>query len=330
MKVSSGEALSKLKTVIIGLGQIGQGYDYERADSSVILTHAKAVSLHDDFELSAGVDLCAKKRKNFEKKYSKPAYANIQEIRNVFKPDIIAIAVPLPFHFPLFNESLVFEPKGIVCEKPLAKNIDEAKRMIESARALGCAVSVNYSRRFNPEVHKLKNMIDAGVLGAIYKVMVWYTKGIEGNGSHFINMLQLFFGDMKSATILKVGEILSDGDPELDLHIRFKGVDVYMLNSKDENFYMGKVEFVGINGLAVYEDGKSLQYSLAVENSMFHGEKRLVKQSEIEGPSDKDIFFTYNNLAQHLKNGEGILSTLETATSTLQIVEGLVSQSKEK
>ena len=50
--------------LLIGLGQIGMGYDL-LLDDQFILTHAKAISLHKDFNLVAAVDTSNELRKKF-------------------------------------------------------------------------------------------------------------------------------------------------------------------------------------------------------------------------------------------------------------------------
>ena len=43
--------MNKYSAAIIGLGQVGQGYDYTSNDESVILTHASALKYHNGFDL---------------------------------------------------------------------------------------------------------------------------------------------------------------------------------------------------------------------------------------------------------------------------------------
>ena len=53
----------KLTCVLIGLGQIGLGYDIGNNDKSSVLTHAKSIHLCPDIDLLAAVDLDPTKRK---------------------------------------------------------------------------------------------------------------------------------------------------------------------------------------------------------------------------------------------------------------------------
>ncbi len=50
--------------------------------------------------------------------------------------------------------------------------------MVQAASAAGTLIVVNYIRRFEPGVLELKRRIASGELGAFYKGVQWYSKGI--------------------------------------------------------------------------------------------------------------------------------------------------------
>ena len=318
--------MNKFSAAVVGLGQVGQGYDYDSPDDSVILTHATALSFHRGFELIAGVDEDLAQRDLFEKKFSKPVYSGLKELQENHNPDIIALAIPTESHFSIFNSALLLHPIAIVCEKPVAQNFEEARQMIESAEASNCAVSVNYLRRFNPAIGKLKQMIDASEFGEIYKSTVWYTKGIQENGSHFIDLFNYLLGELHSVRILQSGRKWDNYDPEPDLLIRFGETDVCMLSGREERYSMGQFELIGTDGVVRYEDGKPIKIRYAQDDPVYAGYRNLGEKAEIENPSERNIWFTYDNLAEHLDKGVGIKSTLETATNTLRVIEEIITE----
>jgi predicted dehydrogenase len=58
--------------------------------------------------------------------------------------------------------------KMVLCEKPLARNLAEATRMVECARKAGVPTMVWYNYRRIPAVTFAKHIIEAGKLGKIY------------------------------------------------------------------------------------------------------------------------------------------------------------------
>ena len=57
------------KCLIIGLGQIGMGYDFNLEPAHYILSHAQAFSEHPEFELVGGVDSNKQRCIDFEEKF---------------------------------------------------------------------------------------------------------------------------------------------------------------------------------------------------------------------------------------------------------------------
>ena len=58
--------------------------------------------------------------------------------------------------------------KHVMCEKPMAINSAEAKKMLDAAKETGKKLSIGYQSRFRPDSIYLKAEADAGVFGDIY------------------------------------------------------------------------------------------------------------------------------------------------------------------
>ena len=75
----------------------------------------------------------------------------------------------------------------VLSEKPIARNEGEARSMVEAARAAGRVLHVGFNHRERGDIHKLKDVIDAGRLGTPYYAKAWWLRrsGIPGLGSWF-------------------------------------------------------------------------------------------------------------------------------------------------
>ena len=322
--------MSKYKAAIVGLGQVGQGYDYENLDNSIILTHASALKYHNEFDLISAVDSNLSQCERFEKKFSKPAFLSIKEMYLKVRPEIISISVSTNFHFEVFEEIISYKPKAIILEKPVAHSEKEAAKMLKMAKDANCKVSVNYIRRFNPAIVELKKIIDHGDFGEIYKGVIWYTKGLINNGSHFIDLLIWFFGDITSIRVIKTGRKWDNIDPEPDLCICFGGTEIYMLAGREENYYMGSLNLISSDGVITYEDGHDILVQFSQDDPLYPDYKGLSKAVNIKNPSEKNIWYLYENLARHLKDGALISSNLDSATATLYSVMQIINKLKGK
>jgi predicted dehydrogenase len=100
--------------------------------------------------------------------------------------DGVSIAVPNAFHAPLTIAALK-AGLHVLCEKPMAMSVAEAKKMEAAARKAGRNLMINFSYRFSPMSFALKQQVDAGVVGDIYfGRTVWHRRrGMPGFGGWF-------------------------------------------------------------------------------------------------------------------------------------------------
>lgn len=86
----------------------------------------------------------------------------------VARPDIqlVDVATPGDTHKDVVLAALG-AGKHVICEKPLANTLAEAREMLEAARKAGTVAVVNYNYRRVPAVQFAKKLIDDGAIGEI-------------------------------------------------------------------------------------------------------------------------------------------------------------------
>lgn len=315
-----------LSAAVIGLGQIGQSYDYNCDDGSFISTHASGYFHHKSFALVGGADPDAGKRQEFQKKYNKPTFAGVHELMFETEPDVVSIATPTHYHFDVFNEIIAHSPVAVVCEKPIACSLIEAEEMVTRARDQNCALVVNYTRRFEPGINELKKMIHNGFFGQIYKGTVWYSKGLMNNGAHLIDLLMYLFGRVSEIKLINEGRCWDGTDPEPDFSIQFGDVRVVFLAGRQEYFEINRLELVGTNGRIEYGKGK-IEYQLIKPDPVFSGYKILDdRKNEIETDFRRYQLYVFEHLAQHLNGNLPLNSNGDTAIETMKVVEQIKEQ----
>jgi predicted dehydrogenase len=80
--------------------------------------------------------------------------------------DIIYVATPHPFHFENTMQCL-HGGKAVLCEKPLAMNLRQAKEMIDTARKNNVFLMEGMWSRFFPATHKALEVLNAGSIGEL-------------------------------------------------------------------------------------------------------------------------------------------------------------------
>ena len=245
------------KCIIIGLGQIGMGYDLGLDPAKAVFSHARAFSVHPAFTLSGGVDPSPVQRALFESHYH--GYAAYNDTESAFAaelPDVVVIASPTDKHSAIVSTVLSHSnPKAILCEKPLAYDLTEARNMVEACEAKGVSLFVNYMRRADPGVIEVKRRIENASIATPIKGVAWYSKGFLHNGSHFFNLLEYWLGAFVRATVMEPGRLWDNHDPEPDVQVEFERGKVSFLAAWEESFSHYTIELLSPSGRLRYDQG---------------------------------------------------------------------------
>lgn len=83
--------------------------------------------------------------------------------------DGVLLATPTDTHPEMLRRSLSAKVP-VLCEKPIASNLDTMTALVEEVEAAGVDVLVGFQRRFDPAVVELQRRIRAGEVGKVYLV----------------------------------------------------------------------------------------------------------------------------------------------------------------
>lgn len=147
-----------IKIAVIGVGSMGQN-------------HARVYFHNDHVRLVAVADAYENQAEKVAKKYNAKAYKDYQEMLEKEDIDAVSIAVPTSMH----KEVAIFtieKGKHILLEKPIASTEEEAHEIIEKAHQHKVKLMVGHVERFNPAIIELKQRLQQGELGEIYKIDV--------------------------------------------------------------------------------------------------------------------------------------------------------------
>lgn len=320
--------MSLLTAAVVGLGNIGQGYDYDLVADGRILTHASAFAAHPRIELIGGVDPDPCQRKRFAQKFSARAYPDIESMQEACCPEIIALSTPTIQHSQTFKQLMAGKPRAIICEKPIAPRLSEAREMVQIAADYGCVMLVNYVRRFEPGTRALADSIRQGRFGEIYKGSVWYSKGLLNNGSHFIDLLCFIFGIPVEVEYVRMGREWNGIDPEPDCCLRFGGTEIYLLSARDECYSLHSMELVGTKGMVSYlRGGEEILARFSVADPVSPGEATLEHLGErYQSDMNRYQWHVLEALIKHLDTGHPLASDGKSALNTLSIIEAVLSR----
>lgn len=80
--------------------------------------------------------------------------------------DVVYVLTPPSFHRE-YSVRAMEAGKHVLCEKPLATNLEDARAMSEAARQNGVKLMTAFNHRFRKGFRRLKEVVDSGCLGEI-------------------------------------------------------------------------------------------------------------------------------------------------------------------
>ena len=319
------------KCLIIGLGQIGMSYDINIDISKAVYTHARAFSLHHSFELCGGVDASATQREIFEAHYGLPAYTEIENAMSTEMPSIVVIALPTKLHGSAINSVLLHStPKVILCEKPLAYDLFEAREMVEACENAGVKLYVNYMRISDVGVIEIKRRIDEGAIALPIKGVAWYSKGFLHNGSHLFNLLEYWLGSFVNAKVLDCGRLWDNQDPEPDVYVQFERGKVVFQAAWEEAFSHYTIELISPSGRLRYEQGgESIAWQSTYRDPNISGYQILRPAHEIiNNAMTRYQWHVADQIVAALSDCPHNLCTGRQAFKTLEAIDIIINQRK--
>jgi predicted dehydrogenase len=112
--------------------------------------------------------------------------------------------------------------KHVICEKPLAMSVEDAKAMAAAVKKAGVKSMLCHNYRFIPAVRLARDLIDSGAIGRLYHFRAvylqevghdpsapledcWYASGTKsgvllGIGSHIIDMARFLVGEITTVS----------------------------------------------------------------------------------------------------------------------------------
>ena len=317
----------KYRCLIIGLGQVGMGYDITHNANQLILTHCRALSTHPMFEILGAVDPSISKRSVFEDHYGKKAYIDTVHAMEELSPNLVIISSPTSSHCKVVKEVLNnAKPTAILCEKPLAYNLTDAKEIVQSCDDAGVHLFVNYHRRCDPGVIEIKKRISSGFIESPIKGTVWYSKGFMNNGSHFLNLMQFWLGSVKNCSIISKGRSWNNKDPEPDVYIEFEKGSIVFCAAWEEMFSYYTAEIISATGRVFYDrGGEYIQWQSTINDPKFNEYTILESEPEIiENNMDRYQYNVIEHLIKKLQNKESSICTGIDALETQKAIHGIL------
>ena len=147
-----------IKVGIIGCGGIAKG------------KHMPSLKKVADCEMVAFCDIIPERAEKAAKEFGTPdakTYTDYKELLKDESIDVVHVCTPNRAHSFITVDALE-AGKHVMCEKPMAINSEEAKKMVDAAKRTGKKLSIGYQSRFRDDSVYLKKETEDGTFGDIY------------------------------------------------------------------------------------------------------------------------------------------------------------------
>lgn len=151
--------MKRLKAAVVGMGFIGVAH----VEALRRVPYVDVVAIADTF----GV------QEKAERLGVPKAFSDYREMMDVCKPDCVHVCTPNSMHTEVVMAAI---QRGIhvVCEKPMARDAQEAQKMVDAIRDSGLVGALNFHNRYYPIPYRMRRMVQNGELGQIYHVQGGY------------------------------------------------------------------------------------------------------------------------------------------------------------
>lgn len=320
----------KLNSAVIGLGRIGCGFD--DIDDGKIKTHAGAYFKNPNTKLIAFCDVDNSKLKKYGKKYHvENLFSNYKELFKKTNLDVISISTHADLHLPIIQEASKYNIKGIFLEKPISNNLVDAKKIIKICNTKNIKLQIDHQRRFSKFYHDLQNFISKK-LGNLKFCNVIYGAGILNTGTHVIDIVRFFLGDIYEVNGYASNfKLRYTNDFNIDAKIRFKNGCLCELHALDYSKYrILELDIIGDNGRIVLDLAKNTAISFLPNSkqNLVYGE---LEKKEINRKKEQEFIQSgLDNLIKSIKTHKELFCTGLDGYKSLEGALGLIMSMKNK
>jgi len=218
---------SKIEIGVVGLGRTGW--------RNHLLNLEK---LPDLYKIAAVADALPERRSEAEEKFGCRSYPGLEEMLQSEELPWVVIATPTFLHCEQTCTSLN-AGANVICEKPMAPTLEEARTMLDCAQKANRHLTVFQQNRYASDFVKVREIIESGLLGRVFQVRCcwngfgrrWDWQTLQKNGGGNLNntgphpldqMLQLF-GEQEPTVACQMEHTISAGDADDHVKIFLRG-----------------------------------------------------------------------------------------------------------
>jgi len=306
-----------MKTVVIGLGNIGLKYDIH---SKNIETHCKSIIKNPNFNLIAASDTNLDNCLKFSKKYKLPFYKDFKQMILDHEPEFIIISVNTSSHLKIIRGILGLTlPKLILCEKPIGKNFIENQEIVKLCKKNNIKLFSNYIRVADKSTIQFSNLLYKNFLShKSLKGIIFYSKGIKNTCSHYIFFLISLFGNPTKIVPDGDKNRINSFDYNVNFTLYFKQTSFSFISFSKYNYELSEMKIFSKKMILNYKDGGKKIYLKKFDKNK--KTKKIILDNTLQ-----NYQLNYLNYIYHNMNKKKLLEdNIKKYTLTMKIIDKIL------
>lgn len=251
---------------------------------NIALTHARAISGHENARVSAACSRSEENRKHFGEEFDVPLYSDYSEMLDHDHLDAVAICTPSGSHLE-YARKAAEAGKHVVIEKPIEITVERGLEIIECCRQNGVKLTVIYQNRYSDGAIQMRRSLKTGAIGSPvmarasvkwYRDQDYYNKSswrgtlkLDGGGAvinqaiHTLDLLIWLMGDLEAVSAFKATlthpGIEAEDNAMAILKFRSGALALFEASTSIVPAQPRRIEINGTSGTVILEDDRFIQ-----------------------------------------------------------------------
>ena len=172
----------------------------------------------------------------------------------------------------------------------------------------------------------MKKEIENNKYGKVKKIITHHTKGVKNNGSHVLDFLSWFFGELELEKVIKKYEIVDDDLGADCLLSTATGVPIILSHIPKVDYVYVEIEIICDHGvIKISQRGQNIVILFKEKDPDYQVFNRVAIKEEIETNWNDCFERAITNIISSIEDGQKILCTPEEAFQTSILCESIIS-----